>query len=86
MVSFGLGCNAGALSRRSLKYNKGEIPVSEPVLNLLQHLEEGPVTTGMIKEATKTDPVLSRVLQYVSQQWPKEEHSCRNDAVLQAKT
>ena len=40
--------------------------MSEPVLNLLQHLEEGPVTAGMIKEATKTDPVLSRVLQYVS--------------------
>ena len=46
--------------------------MSEHVLNLLQHLEEGPVTATMIKEATKTGPVMSRVLQYVLQRWPKK--------------
>ena len=59
--------NAGALSRLSLK-----VKVPEPVLNLLQHPEEGPVTADMTKEATKTDLVLSRVLQYVLQQWPEK--------------
>ena len=49
-----------------------EVPVPEPVLNLFQHLEEGPVTANMIKEAKKTDPVLSRVLQYVLQCWPEK--------------
>ena len=54
--------SADALSRLPLPET---VEVPEPVLNLLQHLEEGPVTATMIKEATKTDPVLSRVLQYV---------------------
>ena len=49
-----------------------EVSVPEPVLNLLQHLEEGPVTTTMIKEAKKTDPVLSLVLQYVLHRWPEK--------------
>ena len=56
--------SADALSRLPL-LETVEVPVPEPVLNLLQHLEEGPVTATVIKEATKTDPVLSRVLQYV---------------------
>ena len=56
--------NADALSRLPLPETV-EAPVPEPVLNLLQHLEEGLVTATMIKEVTKTDPVLSRVVQYV---------------------
>ena len=78
--------NAHALSRLPLKETV-EVLVLEPVLNLLQHLGEGPVTASMIKEATKTDPVMSLVLQYVSvTAAAREEHSCRNDAILQAKT
>ena len=43
----------------------------EPVLNLL-HLEEDTVTATVIKEATKNDPVQSRVLQYVLRRWPEK--------------
>ena len=63
--------NADAISRLSLPETV-EVPVPEPVLNLLQHLEEGPVTVTMIKEAKKTDPVLSSVLQYVLKRWPEK--------------
>ena len=63
--------NTDALSRLPLPETV-KVPMPEPVLNLLQHLEEGPVTETMIKEATKTDPVMPRVLQYVLQRWPEK--------------
>jgi len=66
--------NADALSRLPLK-EIVEVPVVEPVINLIQHPEEGPVIANMIKEATKTDPVMSRVLQYVLQQWPEKSRN-----------
>ena len=66
--------NADALSRLPLPETV-EVPVPEPVLNLLQHLKEGPVTAAMIKEATNTDPVLSHLLQYVLQRWPEENEA-----------
>ena len=53
--------NADMLSRLPLKETV-EVPVWEPVLNLLQHMKEGPVTASMIKEATKIDPIMPRVL------------------------
>ena len=62
---------ADSLSRLPL-LETVEVPIPEPVLNLLQHLEEGPVTATVIKEVMKTDPVLSRVLQYVLQHWPEK--------------
>ena len=73
--------NADALSRLPLK-GTVEVPVLEPMLNLPQHLEEGPVTASMTKEATKTDPVMSRVLHECITPVARKEHRC----ILQSKT
>ena len=45
--------------------------VPELVL-LLEHLEESPVTASDIKKFTRRDPVLSQVLQFVTQGWPNK--------------
>jgi len=55
-----------------LVYRLGTSIANADTLSRLQHLEIGPVTGSMVKEATKTYPVMSRVLQYVLQQWPEK--------------
>ncbi len=42
----------------------------EPAL-LATHLENSPVSAEQIAEATRKDPVLSTISQYVNQGWPR---------------
>ena len=63
--------NADALSRLPLpKKPKVHLQPAELVL-LMTHLENSPVSSAQIAEATRKDPVLSTVAQYVSQGWPR---------------
>ena len=58
--------NADGLSRLPLP---GPLP-GETIL-LTEHLEGTPVHSEHIKEWTKRDPVLSHVLRYTLEGWPK---------------
>ena len=42
---------------------------------LMEHLEGTPVRSGHINECTKRDPVLSQVLRYTLEGWPKTANS-----------
>lgn len=39
---------------------------------MLEHLNDSPVTAMQIKKWTKKDPILPRVLTFVSQSWPEQ--------------
>ena len=63
--------NADALSRLPLpKKPEDHLEPAELVL-LLSHLESSPVSSTQIAAATRKDPILSTVMQYVSQGWPR---------------
>lgn len=61
--------NSDALSRLPLPETV-ETPVPEPVINLMEHLDAGPVTSQDVRTKTRTDPLLARVSQYTLQGWP----------------
>ena len=64
--------NADALSRLPLPQEPG-MGIQEPELVLLaEHLASSPVTADDIREWTRKDKTLSRVLQYIQQGWPNE--------------
>ena len=63
--------NADALSRLPLAVKPGEHFEPAELLLLTTHLEISPVSASQIAEATRKDPVLSTVSQYVSQGWPQ---------------
>ena len=63
--------NVDALSRLPLS-EKPEVHLQPAELVLLTtHLNNSPVSSAQIAEATRKDPVLSTVAQYVSQCWPR---------------
>ncbi|XP_064396342.1 uncharacterized protein K02A2.6-like [Halichondria panicea] len=63
--------NADALSRLPrAKQPKKHLKPTELVL-LATHLENSPVSAEQIAEATRKDPVLSMISQYVNQGWPR---------------
>ena len=63
--------NADALSRLPLAVKPGEHFEPAELVLLTTHLETSPVSASQIAEATRKDPVLSTVSQYVSQGWPQ---------------
>lgn len=67
--------NADALSRLPLPDKPDQHFQPTELVLLVTHLENAPVTADQIAEATRRDPVLSTVSQFVHQGWP---HSVPN--------
>ena len=68
----GAHANADSLSRLPLK-GEGTITSEEPALFNISQLESLPITTKQLRAATRTDPILSKVLHYVRTGWPNIE-------------
>ena len=65
--------NADSLSRLPLKSQETPIVSDEPAVFNVSQLESLPVTSQQLRTATRTDPVLSKVVSYVRSGWP---HLC----------
>ena len=61
--------NADALSRLPLAVVPSETDTSPEVILLMEHLCNSPVTAHDIQAATRKDPLLSKVFQYVCRGW-----------------
>lgn len=70
--------NADALSRLPLPKQPAKVPVAEELVLLVQHLDDSPVTARQVESATRKDPTMSQVLQFVRQGWPD---SCREKSL-----
>ena len=68
--------NADALSRlpRKTIEEADDWSIEGDQVNRVQ-IERAPITAGRIKEATRGDPVLSRVLHHILHGWPAEENT-----------
>ena len=64
--------NADTLSRLPLKSQEAPITSDEPALFNVSQLESLPVTSQQLRAATRTDPVLSKVIRYVRSGWPQD--------------
>ena len=62
--------NADALSRLPLPEEPASVAVEPELVLLAEHLAVSPVTANDIREWTRCDKQLSRVLQFVQQGWP----------------
>ena len=62
--------NSDALSRLPLPSYPSVIPVPGDVIQMLERLENTPLDVAQIKQWTRTNPVLSRVLLYTMKRWP----------------
>ena len=67
--------NADGLSRLPLPVMPDSVPLPGETILLMEHLEGTPVHSGHIKAWTKRDPVLSQVLRYTLEGWPKAVNS-----------
>ena len=63
--------NADSLSRLPLKSQEAPITSDEPAVFNVSQLES-PVTSQQLKAATRTNPVLSKVIRYVQSGWPQD--------------
>ena len=63
--------NADSLSRLPLKSQGAPITSDEPAIFNVSQLESLPVTSQQLRTATRTDPVLSKVVSYVRSGWPQ---------------
>ena len=61
---------ADALSRLPLPVSVDSVPVLGEWINLIHFLESSPVTAIAISQATRTDPLLSKVHRYCEIGWP----------------
>ena len=73
--STGAHANADSLSRLPLKSTEPEVISDEPSVFNVSQLERLPVTAKQLKAATRTDPILSKVLHFVKSGWPKQVES-----------
>ena len=69
--------NADGLSRLPLSDSKEASVVcsSEPSVFNISQIESLPVTAAQVEAATRTDPILSKVLHYTKQGWPRTQQS-----------
>lgn len=65
--------NTDALSRLPLSETISEAKTPPELVLLVDHLNNSPVTAEQIKEATRRNPILTTVLQYVQQGWPHRD-------------
>ena len=61
---------ADALSRLPLSGHNESVPVPGEWTNLVNFLDSSPVNAHAIREHTRTDPILSKVLRYSQVGWP----------------
>lgn len=61
---------ADALSRLPLESTNESVPIPGEWTNLVNFLDSAPVTARTIREHTRTDPQLSKVLRYCELGWP----------------
>ena len=64
--------NADGLSRLPVKKGSTNADYSEPDLFNIRQIEALPITSGQLKQATRQDAVLSKVLMYTKQGWPTQ--------------
>ena len=64
--------NADALSHLPLVETVPEGRTPPEFVLLIDHLNSSPVTADQIRAATKCDPQLSLVVQFVQQGWPSQ--------------
>ena len=62
--------NVDALSRLPLSETIMSTPLPSETVLLMEQLDDGVVTAGMVCAWTRKDPILSRVTQYVLSGWP----------------
>ena len=62
--------NADAMSRLPLRDTAPEVPEPAEIVLLMEKLEASPVTAERIKAWSRTDPVISRILEFVHTGWP----------------
>ena len=62
---------ADALSRLPLPTTESA-PVLSEWINLIHFLESGPITAQQVLQHTRTDPVLSLVIRYITMGWPSD--------------
>ena len=60
-----------ALSRLPDPSKPKNIPVPQEIVMLLNYLDAGPLKIKQISQASRNDPVISRVIKYVLTAWPK---------------
>ena len=63
---------ADALSRLPLPTHPSTIPQPQELINLMEIVDQSPLTSNQIKQWTARDPILSRVLEFVQKGWPHE--------------
>lgn len=63
--------NCDALSRLPLPTQNAETPAPAEYIQLIEQLDDSPVTSTHIRNWTRRDPVLSRVQRYVLTGWPE---------------
>ena len=64
--------NADALSRLPLPEMPDKVPKPGDTVLLMEHLDGTPVSSNQIKVCTQRDPVLSQILRYTLEGWPRE--------------
>uniref|UniRef100_A0A1I8ILP5 ANK_REP_REGION domain-containing protein n=1 Tax=Macrostomum lignano TaxID=282301 RepID=A0A1I8ILP5_9PLAT len=75
---------ADVLSRLPLPERPAKAPTPADVMLVMHTLNEGPVTAGDIRALTRTDPILSKVLQFTkSGYWPERNYSRANQLSVQ---
>ena len=67
--------NCDALSRLPLPTESIKTPAPAEYVQLIQMLDDSPVTSGDIRNWTQRDPVLSRVQRYVLTGWPVSDET-----------
>ena len=67
--------NCDALSRLPLPTQHGKTPAPAEYVQLIEQLDDSPVTSSHIRNWTQRDPVLSRVQRYVLTGWPESDQS-----------
>ena len=67
--------NSDALSRLPLPTQHGKTPAPAEYVQLIEQLDDSPVTSSHIRNWTRRDPVLSRVERYLLTGWPESDQS-----------
>ena len=68
-------CNADGLSRLPLPNEKAHVPHAVDVFTVAQ-LDSLPVTAEQIGQATRVDPILSKVRRFTKSGWPHQVNEC----------
>ena len=68
--------NADGLSRLPLPSLRTNCPLREAEVFNVAHIDSLPVTFSQLEQATRRDPILSKVRRYAKQRWPTTVQEC----------